>query len=516
LLGRDERFCSLHLTHPCVSRRHARISQTDTGWVLTDERSKAGTLLNGERLRPNEPYPLHENDLIQVCGYLFVFRGSEPDGLSNSSRKSAVILGPPVTGQGDEESDGTSILDGSSAGSSSRLSINPEVKLKALMKLTQDLRRIVKLEQLLPSVLDSLLGMFILADRAVMYLTAAGPGGFRRAEVRHRGAGEGEVVLPERTMREVLTRCSGLLGDNERTLSVPLLDHEERPMGLIRLESRRGTQRFTSADLDLLTTVALQVSFAVENALLCEAALREHFDQQAAQQIQIDLLPSHAPQIEGYQFYDYYAPARYVGGDYYAYLPLAGSRLAVALGDVSGKGVPAALLMVKMSTELEVLLRTEADPVEVLRQVHGRFSLRTRDDAFVTMVLLVLDLTTHELTLVNAGHPRPLLRRPNGTLAEIGDAEAGSPLGIETGLPYRPTRLTLGVDEALLLVSDGITDARNAAGQDFGAARLRAAYSAAYGTAADIGRQIIETIDAFVGTHPPADDRCLVCLKRSQ
>jgi serine phosphatase RsbU (regulator of sigma subunit) len=128
----------------------------------------------------------------------------------------------------------------------------------------------------------------------------------------------------------------------------------------------------------------------------------------------VDLLPSQPPRIDGYEFYDYYAPAKFVGGDYYDYLPLDGGRLALALGDVSGKGVPAALLMAKVSSELGACLAAEPDPVEALNQVNRRFSRRSPEGAFVTLVLAMLDLSRHALTIVNAGHIRPLLRRPDG------------------------------------------------------------------------------------------------------
>ena len=270
--------------------------------------------------------------------------------------------------------------------------------------------------------------------------------------------------------------------------------------------------------MELLATVAFQVSFVVENAILHEAALRERSletELKLAQEIQVELLPSEPPQIDGYEFFDYYVPAKYVGGDYYDYLPLEDNRLALVVGDVSGKGVPAALLMVKVASELEASLATEPDPVAVLNKVNRRFSRRNPDGAFVTMVLAILDLSNHQMSVVNAGHLRPLLRRPDGSVVEIGDAEAGLPLGVIPTRTYELTRLDFNVGDALVLISDGITEAQSAGGRQYGQERLLAQLAPSCGTAADLGRRIIGDVDRFVGNHPQSDDRCLLCIKRS-
>ena len=186
----------------------------------------------------------------------------------------------------------------------------------------------------------------------------------------------------------------------------------------------------------------------------------------------------------------------------------------MVVGDVSGKGVPAALLMVKVASELEASLATELDPVQVLNQVNQRFSRRNPDGTFVTMVLAVLDLSTHQMSIVNAGHLRPLLRRPDGSIVEIGDAEAGLPLGVAPNRSYAQTRLEIQLGDALVLVSDGITEAQSAGRGQYGQQRLLAQLDPPAGTAADLGRRIIDDVDRFVGHHPQSDDRCLLCMRR--
>jgi serine phosphatase RsbU (regulator of sigma subunit) len=170
--------------------------------------------------------------------------------------------------------------------------------------------------------------------------------------------------------------------------------------------------------------------------------------------------------------------------------------------------------MVKVASELEASLATEWDPVAVLNKVNRRFTRRNPDGAFVTMVLAILDLSEHHMSVVNAGHLRPLLRRPDGSVVEIGDSEAGLPLGVVPSLTYAPTRLEINVGDTLVLISDGITEAQSAGGQQYGQQRLLAQLAAPCGTAADLGRRIIDDVDRFVGSHPQSDDRCLLCVKR--
>jgi serine phosphatase RsbU (regulator of sigma subunit) len=512
LIGRDERICSIHLSHPCVSRRHARVVAGDQGLAVTDEASKAGTFLNGVRLKPHAAHALHHRDRIEICGYTFVYQDKAPPCASCVSDED--------TGSPEPESpDVTSMLDGSTTTWLMRTDVHSQPKLLALMQLTKELRKTVTLDGLLPNVLDGLLTLHAQADRALIVLRETGPGRPAMIRVRHRGSEQtGEVAQAGRLIRDVIATSKVMMSDQALTISAPLLDLEGKPLGAIQLDALGSQQKFQREDLELLATVAFQVSFVVENAMLHEAALRERSletELKLAQQIQVELLPSEPPQIDGYEFFDYYAPAKYVGGDYYDYLPLEDNRLALVVGDVSGKGVPAALLMVKVASELEASLATEPDPVAVLNKVNRRFSRRNPDGAFVTMVLAILDLSDHQMSVVNAGHLRPLLRRPDGSVVEIGDAEAGLPLGVIPSRTYEHTRLEINVGDALVLISDGITEAQSAGGRQYGQQRLVAQLEASCGTAADLGRRIIDDVDRFVGNHPQSDDRCLLCLKRS-
>lgn len=510
-LGRDDRICSIHLSHPCVSRRHAQLAAGEQGLTLSDAQSKAGTFVNGLRLKPNAAYTLHHRDRIEICGYTFIFQDDQGVAGACDPIDDTDSLTPRAA-------DVTSILDGSSTAWMLRTDAPPREKLTALVKLAQDLRKRVTLEELLPSVLERLLSLYGQADRALIVLREAGAG--RPAIIRARQRGSeaiSEGGQPGKLLRDVMDQGRAVITDQGLIMSAPLTDLDGHSLGAVQLDALAGQRAFRREDLDLLTTAAFQVSVVVENAVLHEAALRERsleIELKLAQQIQVELLPSEPPQIAGYEFFDYYAPAKYVGGDYFDYLPLEDDRLALVVGDVSGKGVPAALLMVKVASELQASLATGSDPVQVLNRVNRRFSQRNPDGSFVTMVLAVLDLSAHTMSVVNAGHLRPLLRRSDGRIVEIGDAEAGMPLGVSPLRPYLPTQFEFEAGDALVLISDGITEAQSLDMGQYGQQRLLLQLKASGGTAADLGRRIIDDVDRFVGHYPQSDDRCLMCVRR--
>jgi phosphoserine phosphatase RsbU/P len=512
IIGRDVERCHLVLPPRSISRIHARISREGDTFVLRDLGSKAGTILNGGRLKPNIAYELKHRDLIKICDYVLSFFDAEHASDSGSSSGGFVTIGEDELGYASALSSTVVLAEPPTASASA--------KLAALMQLTHDLRSTVNLDRLLSKILDSLLAMFGAATRGIVMLQEPEPSNQRRilARFRHPG-GEDQIVLNRRILDHVMQMRHALAPTSGTMMCVPLLDSEDRPLGVIQLDALPDGGTFGPDDLDLLLTVALQVSVAVENSLLHEAALQAQtleMELGIAHDIQVKLLPADRPRIEGYEFFDHYAPAKQVGGDYFDYRELDGNRLAILVGDVAGKGVPAALLMAKASTELSVFLSAGNSPVDVVSTVNRRFITRSPNGAFMTLVLAVLDWTGHRISLVNAGHLRPLLRHTDGTVVEMGAEQFGLPLGILPDVQYRQTEFGMQPGEALLLVTDGITEAHfDGDGKLYGTRRLRERYGSASGTAAEIGQWILDDIRRFVGDNPPTDDTCLLCVRRT-
>jgi len=200
-------------------------------------------------------------------------------------------------------------------------------------------------------------------------------------------------------------------------MCAPLVSSEGRVLGVIQIDTTDQRQRFGQDDLEVLASVACQAAIAVENAQLHEIAVQEaslRRELAVAHRVQQGFLPSAPPQLDDYEFFDFYEPAKELGGDYFDYIPLPGGRLAIVLADVSGKGVSASLLMAKLSSEARYCLVSEATPAAAVSRLNGIFCGSRWEDRFVTLVLTVLDPARHEVCLVNAGHMPPLLRHGSG------------------------------------------------------------------------------------------------------
>jgi serine phosphatase RsbU (regulator of sigma subunit) len=291
-----------------------------------------------------------------------------------------------------------------------------------------------------------------------------------------------------------------------------MLSQAGASLGAIQLDTQDKRNQFRQEDLDVLVSASLQAARAVELARLHQ----EQRDLEAATQIQKSFLPGERPQIEGLQFFDYYSSARQVGGDYYDYIPLPGNRLAVALGDVSGKGVSAALLMARLSAGVRFYLATEPTVAAAVRQLNGLLTRAGSADRFVTFVVAVLDLNTFALTLVNAGHMPPLRRRGQPAVVDdVGDEIVGIPLGV-FDRPYEEQVVPLEPGDTLLLYTDGVTEARNPQDQLYGADRLREVVRSAPEGVEALGTTLLADVRRFAADRPQSDDLTIVCFGRNR
>jgi len=224
------------------------------------------------------------------------------------------------------------------------------------------------------------------------------------------------------------------------------------------------------------------------------------------------------PQLPGYEFFAHYASAFQVGGDYYDFIPLPQQRLAVTLGDVAGKGMPAALLMAKLSSDARFCLLAEAElPAAIARLNDLVFRHTSRTDRFVTLVAAVLDPAAQTVTLLNAGHLGPLMYRPaTGTLHDpIPAAAAGIPLGVIRGQTYTACRLPLQPGDSLLFFTDGVLDALSPRSQRFA---VRGMHAAVQGggplSPKTLGQRIVAAVTRHSAGCDQRDDITLVSFGR--
>jgi serine phosphatase RsbU (regulator of sigma subunit) len=417
-----------------------------------------------------------------------------------------------------------------------RLELNPEAKLKAVLEISRQLGRALGLSAVLPKLLDSLFIIFPQADRGFIVLRDPQTTRLAPKAVKYRRREDSQTVRISRTIvNNVMATKEAMLSADAANdvrfdlsesivdfrirsmMCAPLVDRDGNSLGVIQLDTLDPRNRFHQDDLEVLASVACQAAFAVENAQLHEAAMGDQAlqrDLALAHEVQRGFLPSAAPRIPEYDFFEFYEPANQLGGDYYDYIELPGGRLAVVVADVSGKGISASLLMAKLSAETRYCLASEPEPHQAVGRLNRAFCDSGWEDRFVTMVLAVLDPRRHELTVVNAGHLPPLLRRGPGAVEAIGEAASCLPLGVDREIDYVQCVVPLAPGESIVLYTDGITEAMNAQDELYGPQRLTNLLSSDVEGVGRLGRCILDDVKHFVGVHSQSDDMCLTCFGR--
>jgi serine phosphatase RsbU (regulator of sigma subunit) len=417
-----------------------------------------------------------------------------------------------------------------------QISINPEIKLQALLEITRNLAAATGIDRVLSKVLDSLFKIFIQADRGFVVLKDPVSGALIPKAVKYRRGDDSDSIRVSRTIiQKVMDAKEAILsadaaGDSRfdgaqsiadfrirSMMCAPLIDTAGVALGVIQIDTLDQRSRFQPSDLDLLASVAFQAAFAVENAQLHESALKKQAferDLDLAHKVQQGFLPETPPQIPGYEFFDFYEAANQIGGDYFDYVPLAEGKLAVVLGDVAGKGMPAALLMAKLSADVRYCLAGTSDPAKAIDRLNAGFSRSDWEDRFVTFAAIVLDPQQNTATVVNAGHMAPYLRHADGKVETIGEDEKGLPLGVNPGAEFEAKTIPLAPGDVLTLYTDGINEAMNQTDQLYGYDRLEQQIAAKVAGPSALGKAILDDVNRFVGARSQSDDRCLICFGR--
>ncbi len=306
-------------------------------------------------------------------------------------------------------------------------------------------------------------------------------------------------------------RLSGI----KSVLAAPLENNGD-VVGLIYVDCRVGHRSFEESDLRLLTSLANVAAAKIQNARLMEEnAEKRQMDREfaLAREIQQRLLPEDPPPLPGYELHGSNVASRQVSGDYFDFRPRPDGKIYATIADVCGKGVGPALLMASLQASFHAWADEGVPVAEMTGRLSEAISRRTGPDRFITFFLLILDPKTGEVEYTNAGHNPGLLLRANGTIEELGSH--GLPLALFPGKPYGSSKLTLQSQDLLCLYTDGVTEANDAEGNEFGMPRLKEFIGAQTGRAtADIESALYEALEEYVKGEPYADDRTLVMVRR--
>ncbi|MFN7930963.1 MAG: SpoIIE family protein phosphatase [Blastocatellia bacterium] len=551
-IGRSVRN-ELWTDDPFTSRLHAEIRQRGDGFWLTDLGSANGTFLNGARL--TVPVMLRERDTIRVGETEIVF--VEREETSPLRGQTGVLIAPATE-------TGTQIKPEATIVASARNSATAVSKVISSLDLGQttvsgvphiaetsaDILAVISrvsvallsslsLDETLNQVLDFIFEA-LPADHGYLMLfeklsPQAEPELICKAQkTRKTSAAQTEVKISHSISEQVLKQGSSVLTSDAQqdprfqqqhsivlsgirsVMAVPLAI-ENRILGMIYVDSSFGTNRFTEQQLQLLTLIAGVAAIRIENTRLLELQAEQERlanELSVASEIQLRLHPANPPRISGYDMIGVSFPCYEVGGDYFDFIERKDGRYVVALGDVSGKGTGAALLMSSLHAAVRAYITTPASAAEIVSQINQYIYDNTPSNRYITFIYSELNPKTHELTFVNAGHNPPLLVRASGQVEKL-DA-GGFPVGIMPFGTYDQSATSLQPGDVMIVYSDGVTESVNEEGDEFGEQQLiDVIRKNLTRTAAGVRDRIDEALTRFVGKAKSVDDLTMVIVKRT-
>jgi serine phosphatase RsbU (regulator of sigma subunit) len=541
IIGRSPEHCHIVLDPNGVSRRHAEIYKKEDDFYVADLHSRNLTKVNNAKVMPGIDHRLAPGDRINICDVEFLFYPQLPSDTPPREPGDIMI----VTEGEAQDAPHLHTLDASRSSAMASV-VKPEVKLKAILEIARNLSTELKIDTVAPKILDSLMELFPQAERLFLVLVDPETKRLVRKAFKYRPTKKSifSTVIPADEVPMSISRSivNHVLGQKKAVLSqdagadknlptsasiadlkirsvmcVPLLTPDREALGIIQLDTSDRKQ-FHQEDLDVLAAVASQAAIALQNAQMHESLLereRVNRDLKLAEQVQKRFLPQSVPAIPGYEFFAHYDPAYEVGGDYYDFVPLPGNRMAIALGDVSGKGVAAALMMAKFSGDTRYCILTENSPASAANELNDLLFSAAIEEKFITLSLSVLDTEKHTLAITSAGHLPVMIRRSNGTVDEIGEEIAGFPLGIIPEGDYKETEVGLRPGDVVAVFSDGVTDARNLREELYDSRdkrRVIKKLSETIGGPEAVGRALLQEIREFSAGHNQVDDITLICF----
>lgn len=500
-----------------LSRQHLIFERQGDEWLLRDPGSKNGTLVNGDRI--TQPKPLRPGDRI-LAGHLtlifdpptgpfhetVVFVENRDDRSTTSRQLSEIIPDGKTTNQ-------------------AKATVSAD-KVGALIRAGRELAGHRPLAELFPTILNLAIEA-VNAERGVLLAleggdllvkASAGGSNFRISTgVRDRVLNEQTSILVNDVMSDEAFRgMQSLVQQQVRMFMAAPLQTNEQVIGLIYVDSPQLVHEFTVEDLNLLTVMANVAAIRIEHARLAEIEQAEKIlakDLEQAAIIQRQLLPSTAPVVPGVELAGYNMPCRTVGGDYYDFLTFSDGRLGIALGDVSGKAMPAALLMTSLQARVRVLAEQSSDVSDLVTRLNRHTAANCPSNRFISFFYSVLDPKTGDVVYSNAGHNPPLLVRTSGEVEKLDGG--GLIMGLFPRAQYGSHAAHLEAGDLLVLFSDGVTEATDAQGNEFEEERLIEVLRAnRHRSAAEIVQLVNSSVTEFCAGAPAADDLTLVALRR--
>ncbi len=511
-----------------ASRLHAEVRKEGDAFWLQDLRSANATRYNGSHV--TMPIPLISGGEIQIGETTIIFEDERYTKKKNATliADNTQFLDPSMTISFSSARNSTAeILD-------SQFSTRTEL-LGLISKVGVTLLSSKGLDDTLSQV-AALVFETVPAERCVIMLSdETEADGMKIMVARLRGKEERieEVRISTTVMNEVMkngksvltadaqhdpryaSQTMALLGIRS-VLAVPLSVSDTEVFGIIYADSPTDKSTFTEEHLNILTTLASVASIRVENARLLEERFeRERMERELelAKEIQQSFQPSTPPVMDDYEFQGISFSCYEIGGDYYDFIAQHDGQTLIALGDVSGKGTAAALLMSSLHASIHAQVAAKTSLYEMVKSVNLYLAENTPSNRFITLFIAELDPNTGILNYINAGHNPPLVGRADGRVEQL--ESGGFPLGIMPMAEYEVGQLELQAGEALVIYSDGVSEAVNQKDEEFGMERLTEVIRKNLKASASGIRDKVESaLSSFTQTTPANDDITLVIVKR--
>ena len=514
--------CSIPIKDRYLSRKHAEIIVDRGSWILKDCGSANGTYLNGSRVERD--HPLRTGDRIRLGDTEIVFETAEHNTdrmLAVADTSPSMTISIPVN---EIEQPGTKADTGGDL-----------EKLKTLNLLARELIEDRPTEELFGFIVDRVLE-HTQASRAALGLLGPDGKSFVNVEVRRQDKTDtselrishtvlNEVVHEKKalafmdvSMDEKLSRAQSIIMQGIRSILCAPLMIGDAVVGVLYVDYLFNQRKISEDDVRLVAQIARFAAIKLETTRLREEAIQKRImdeELKTASMIQRGLLPPAPSDIEGYTFAGANRPCRTVSGDYFDFVRRPDGRVYFVIADVSGKGITAGLMMAGLQASFRIFCKNDPSPAALISQLNDALKDTLPQSKFVTLFLGRLDLATGVIEYANAGHTPPLWVRRN-SVEELGETDLV--LGVVTRAEFREHKLQLAPGDALVLFTDGVTEAENDGGQDLGglehlAPRLATMHGAA---AAELTAAIESEVLTHMGDAPLADDVTLVVVSRNR
>lgn len=515
----------LTVPDPSISRKHARFFFKSDAWFVEDLGSHNGSAVDGSRVLTATPIRKGQTLKFGNCRVVVSEAEEETVPYDSDLGGSSILL------------DATEFLKSDLAPQDEDTKITPEARyterLRILNEIHHALGRSIAIDELLDMILESVF-RHLNSEEGAIYLKDERDQ-LRIAASRSLFAGRRNFTFSRKLETEVIEKgmaalvydaehdkrfssSMSIVGAGIRSLVAAPLLSGDTTLGMIVLSSRAAIRQFTEADLQLLVSMASVAGLRLVNLRLAEEAAerrRMEAELSLARQIQIGLIPSKLPEIDGYRIYAENQASRGVSGDYYQVLQRKDNQeCVIMIADVSGKGMGASLLMASLEALAAAPIEDGLEPHEICRKLSDMLYRRTTAERYATLFLSTLHVESNTVTYTNAGHNPSILVKHDGSTTML--ENTGFPVGMFPRGKWTQERIHMEPGDTLVLYTDGITEITNKAKDEYGRYQL-AEFCAQHRRLElpELAEKIHEDLDRFAEGEPNTDDQTLVLLRRT-